>query len=66
MNTHKTVGRRPRDIPCTAKDLDLALDATRQIELNHERIRQKRLYGTGMNTTSMNQSVCGEQASNYH
>jgi len=43
MNTHIAHERPFRDIPCTSKDFDLALDATRLIELNHERLRQRRI-----------------------
>jgi hypothetical protein len=41
MNTHVAHYRLPRDIPCTSKDMDLAIDATRLLEMTHQRMRQR-------------------------
>jgi hypothetical protein len=41
MNTHIAHPRGFRDIPCSSKDMDLAVDATRVIELSHERMRRR-------------------------
>lgn len=40
MNTHIAHPRQYRDIPCSSKDIDLAIDATRVIELNRERVKR--------------------------
>jgi hypothetical protein len=40
MNTHIAHPREYRDIPCSSKDIDLAIDATRVIELNRERVKR--------------------------